>query len=202
MATGLDGRWEAGIGDPSVMGWVTVAAYATAALLSLRCARRAAEPLEFRFWVVLTAALVLLGINKQLDLQSLFTQTARDMAFAQGWYENRRLYQAAFIGFLITGGLAVAALLLWAVRRLPLSTQVAAAGLVVLIVFVVIRGASFHHVDEMLGSDVEGIRFNWLLELGPLLAISIGAFIRRRGAAPAVGRRRRRRNRRGSPPTV
>jgi hypothetical protein len=201
MAVGPDGRWEAGIGDPSVIGWVTVAAYAAAALLSLRCARRASESLEFRFWVVLTAALLLLGINKQLDLQSLFTQTARDLAFAQGWYESRRLYQAAFIGFLIAGGLAVAGLLLWTARRLPLSTQIAAVGLVVLLVFVVIRGASFHHVDEMLGSHVEGIRFNWLLELVPLLAISAGAFSRRRGAAPASGRRRRRSGRRGSSPT-
>jgi hypothetical protein len=200
MAVGSDDRWEAGIGDPTFMGWVTVAVYVAAALLSLRCVRRAAEPLEFRFWVVLTAALLLLGINKQLDLQGLLTQTGRDMAFAQGWYENRRVLQAAFIGFLIAAGLAVAALLLWLARSLPRSTQVAAAGLVMLVVFVVIRGASFHHVDEMLGSGIEGIRFNWLLELGPLLAISVGAFSRRRNAVPASGRRRRR-GRRGAPPT-
>jgi hypothetical protein len=106
VAVGSDGRWEAGIGDPTVIGWVTVAAYAVAALLSLRCARRAAEPLEFRFWAVLSVALVLLGINKQLDLQSLVTQVGRDLAFAQGWYENRRIVQAAFIGFLIAAGLA------------------------------------------------------------------------------------------------
>lgn len=199
MATDRYGRWEAGIGDPSVMGWVTVAAYAAAALLALRCARRTGEPLEFRFWVVLTAALVLLGLNKQLDIQSLFTQTARDMAFAQGWYERRRIYQAAFIGFLVAAGVAIAALLLWTARRLPLSTQVAALGLVMLVIFVVIRGASFHHVDEMLGSRVEGMRVNVLLELVPLLAISGAAFVRRRAAVPAIARRRRRRRRGSSP---
>lgn len=198
MAVGLDGRWEAGIGDPTVIGWVTVVAYAATALLALRCARRSAEPLEFRFWAVLAATLVLLGINKQLDLQSLFTQTGRDLAFAQGWYENRRMVQAAFIGFLIAAGLAVGALLLWVARSLPLSTQIAAAGLVALVVFVVIRGASFHHVDEVLGSDVEGIRFNWLLELTPLAVIALSAYRRRAVFAPPAQKRRRRRSRRGS----
>ena len=32
--------------------------------------------------------MLLLGINKQLDLQSLFTEVMRDMAHAQGWYNE------------------------------------------------------------------------------------------------------------------
>lgn len=199
MATGVDERWQAGIGDPTIVGWVTVAAYFGAALLVARCARRAAEPLEFRFWLVLAVSLVLLGINKQLDIQSLFTQTARDLAFAQGWYESRRLYQAAFIGFLIAAGLAASALLVWIARRLSFNTQLAAAGLIFLLVFVVIRGTSFHHVDELLGSSIEGIRFNWILELGPLLVIALAAYRWRRNADSARGRSPRRRRRRTTP---
>lgn len=187
-----------GIGDPTAMGWVTVAAYATAALLSLRCARRAADPVEFRFWAALFVALVLLGINKQLDLQSLFTQTGRDMAIAGGWYEDRRLMQAAFIGFLLTAGLAVAGLLVWVARRLPHSTQLAAAGLVLLVVFVVIRGTSFHHVDQLLGTTVQGIRYNWLLELAPLALITAAATVRIRSADRATRHAARRRKFRGS----
>lgn len=200
MATGVDERWQAGIGDPTLVGWVTVVAYFAAALLSARCARRAAVPLEFRFWLVLALSLVLLGINKQLDIQSLFTQTARDLAFAQGWYEKRRLYQAAFIGFLIAAGVASSALLIWVARRLSFSTQLAAAGLIFLAVFIVIRGASFHHVDELLGSTVEGVRFNWIFELGPLLVISLAAY-RWRRTADAARERPRRRRRRGASPT-
>jgi hypothetical protein len=197
MAINPDGRWVAGIGDPSVMGWVTVAAYGAAALLSLRCARRAAAPLEFRFWAVLSIGLVLLGINKQLDLQSLVTQMGRDLAIQQGWYESRRMVQAAFIGCLMAAGFGVGALLFWVTRQLPGTTQIAALGLVMLVVFVVIRGASFHHVDEMLGSGFEGIRYNWLLELTPLAVIAVSALRRRAVAEPRSGRRRRRR-RRGS----
>jgi hypothetical protein len=178
------------------MGWIIVVAYASTCFLSVRCARRSTEPLEFRFWLVLAVSLVLLGINKQLDIQSLFTQTARDLAVAQGWYESRRLYQAAFIGFLIAAGLAASGLLVWIARRLSFNTQLAAAGLIFLLVFVVIRGTSFHHVDELLGSSIEGIRFNWILELGPLLLIALAAHRWRRNADSARGRSPRRRRRR------
>jgi hypothetical protein len=195
MAVGPDGRWEAGIGDPTIVGWITVAAYAVAALLALRCARRAGEPLEFRFWAVVSVALVLLGINKQLDLQSLVTQWGRDLAFQQGWYASRRMVQAAFIGFLTAAGVGGGALLFWVTRRLPGSTRVAALGLVLLVVFVVIRGASFHHVDEILGSSVQGIRYNWLLELTPLTVIAVSAWRRRAVSEPGSGRRSRRRRR-------
>lgn len=192
MAVGPDGRWEIGISDPTVVGWVTVVAYGVATILALRCARRSPEPLEYKFWAALTVALALLGINKQLDVQSLITQLGRDFAHWQGWYESRRLVQAAFIGFLIAAGLAIGALLAWIARRLPRTTQVAAVGLVLLVVFVVIRGISFHHVDALLRSDIEGMRFNWVLELTPLIVISVSAWRRHAAAGPPAGRRRRR----------
>jgi hypothetical protein len=195
MAVDLEGRWQAGIGDPTVVGWITVAVYGITALLALRCARRSGDPLEFRFWSVLTIALLMLGVNKQLDLQSLVTQIGRDLAFAHGWYHDRRVVQFAFIGLLLALGVSVGAVLLWTARRLPPSTQIATLGIVLLVVFVVIRGASFHHVDELLGSKVQGVRYNWLLELTPLAVIAVSALRRRAVAKPGAGRRKRRRRR-------
>ena len=196
MSVGVDGRWEPGIGDPTAIGWITVVAYGVAAALSLRCARRTVIGLEHWFWVGSAIALVLLGINKQLDLQSLFTQIGRDIAMREGWYAERRIAQAAFVAALGVAGLVALVGLLWLVRRLPRATQVAGVGLVLLIVFIVIRGASFHHIDQMVGSSFEGIRFNWILELTPLLLIGISAFRRRASLAPAVSPRRHRRRRR------
>ena len=196
MSVGVDGRWEPGIGDPTAIGWITVVAYGVAAALSLRCARRTVIGLEHWFWVGSAIALVLLGINKQLDLQSLFTQIGRDIAMREGWYAERRIAQAAFVAALGVAGLVALVGLLWLVRRLPRATQVAGVGLVLLIVFIVIRGASFHHIDQMVGSSFEGIRFNWILELTPLLLIGIAAFRRRASLAPAVSPRRHRRRRR------
>lgn len=194
MAADISGRWQPGIGDPTIVGWATVVAYGVAAVLSLRCARRTVIGLEHWFWVCSAIALVLLGINKQLDLQSLFTQIGRDMAMREGWYAERRVAQAAFIAALAVSGLFALAGLLWLVRRLPRATQAAGVGLVLLVVFIIIRGASFHHIDQMVGSSFEGIRVNWILELTPLLLISVAAHRRRATLLPSL------RNGSGGPP--
>src|SRR5579862_622210 len=103
LAFTADDHWEPGIGDPTVIGWVTVAAYFLAACLSFRAAWR--SPRARRgwsgprlFWGLFTVALVLLGINKQLDLQTWFTLFFKQVALHEGWYERRRPVQAAFIG--------------------------------------------------------------------------------------------------------
>src|ERR1700733_11930900 len=100
----VDGRWRPGIGDPTVVGWVTVVAYLVAALGCGWAAfkepttdsRRRGKPAAF--WLVLAVLLTLLGINKQLDLQSWLTQVARQAMKAMALYQDRRTYQVAFIG--------------------------------------------------------------------------------------------------------
>ena len=70
-------RWAPGIGDPTVVGWVTVVVYAAVAFLCLSARNNVAmhEGRRVRtLWLGLGILLVILGINKQLDLQSLFTQ--------------------------------------------------------------------------------------------------------------------------------
>ena len=87
LAVMRDGRWRPGIGDPTFLGWVTVAAYFAAALACGRAWRldrrarlagdRSSSP---TFWLILSLLLAFLGINKQLDLQSLLTHLALDRA--------------------------------------------------------------------------------------------------------------------------
>ena len=102
-----DGTWHPGIGDPTAMGWLTVGAYMVAAWLCASAwrARRQnlAVPDKYNValaWLGLAIVMFGLGINKQLDLQSWFTQVARDLALAQGWYHNRRAAQIIVIGTL------------------------------------------------------------------------------------------------------
>jgi hypothetical protein len=53
------------------------------------------------------------------------------------------------------------------------------------VVFVVTRAASFHHVDILISTTVLGVRMNWLLELpGPLLVAVVA--LRRRRALSGV----------------
>ncbi len=143
-----DGRWHVGIGDPTIFGWITVICFFLAVLV---CANKAfnlkAAGEGYRFWLCLALFLLLLGINKQLDLQTWFTQTLRDSAHAHGWYEARRPLQALFIL-----GLALGILLsLVSIRRFLAASwhrhKIAWIGVELLCAFVLMRAASFHHMD-------------------------------------------------------
>lgn len=179
-------RWSPGIGDPNVMGWLTVVVYALAAMATGRRAMRGPFEADSRlrerlFWGIATGLLVLLAVNKQLDLQTFFTEIGRCVARAQGWYEDRREVQLRFIiGIVIAGAAAIVCL--WLVMRGTLKrTGLAVLGLGFVCSFVLIRAAGFHHVDTLINTTVAGLRMNWLLEMpGPAL-VAIAAL---RGSTP------------------
>jgi hypothetical protein len=178
MAVGADGRWVAGIGDPSALGWITVACYLCSAWIAWRnasAARRSAVPAGF--WLVIGAVMLLLGLNKQLDLQTWFGQAGRELALQQGWYGQRRLVQGAFIVLLT---LFVTASL-WALRHrwrdLWREYRWVFAGLSLLGLFIVIRALSFHHADELIGLDLGATTLGRALELLGVAAIA-GACLR------------------------
>jgi hypothetical protein len=194
MAVDAEGRWFAGIGDPSLVGWVTVGVYAVGVALAARnaaAAQRSGVPTSF--WFVLTALLLALGLNKQLDLQSWFGQTGRDLAMSQGWYGSRRAVQAVFIVLLGAGAVGA---LVWARRQwagLWSEYRWVFAGVTLLLVFIVVRAASFHHIDEFIGVDLGVTTFGRALELAGIVAIGAAcahwhAMHRRRVRAFAVGR--------------
>lgn len=179
--------WRLGIGDPTVMGWLTVAAYFGAALLCLREALAAGRSPGRRekalFWGTLMMLLVVLGFNKQLDLQTLLTLTGRRIAIAQGWYENRRVAQLLFVGVVAMAGIFSVIVMQRLVRRHP-DLRLPLLGFVVLLVFVLVRAASFHHVDQLINFRMGAVRMNWVLELGAIALVALGAWsTRRRGPA-------------------
>jgi hypothetical protein len=170
------GHWSVGIGDPTVAGWITVGVYFLAAWLSART-RHAPSP-EGHWWLVMSVLMLCLGINKQLDLQSLLTEIGRDVARAQGWYDERRhAVQLDFIAaMLATGIVAGVALALTIGRRVRKWARLSMVAMCALGVWILIRATSFHHVDEMLGYRFAGLRYNTLLELGPLSVIALAAW--------------------------
>jgi hypothetical protein len=172
--------WHPGIGDPTFMGWFTVAAYALAAVL---CAREAARSYDeergrFLFWIAVGSMMFLLGINKQLDLQTWFTLTARKMARSEGWYEKRRAVQFVFIVSIALAGAGAFALVWRLVHDVGRDLWLPLLGVFLVICFVVIRAASVHHVDEFLHTRLAGFKMNWLLELGGIGTIIAGALRR------------------------
>ena len=180
MTSSQDGRWHPGIGDPNITGWITVAAYASAMLLCYLCQRKEQPGSAYQFWVAMALTLGALGLNKQLDLQTWFTEVGRDLALQYGWYAHRRMVQTFFIGALVVGGLVARLWLLQRLKSLDVYARRAATGLVVLGLFVLVRATSFHHVDVLLGFTFENIRLNVALELGGIAIIAVAAWGRLR----------------------
>jgi uncharacterized membrane protein len=179
---GWIGQWSPGIGDPTIIGWVTVIFYAVAAVLCWRAARecrklppRKSIRQEIKIWRFLSITLWFLCFNKQLDLQTAFTEIGRMIALQQDWYEERHVYQKMFIEALVVGGAMFTCLLLFITWKLSRPVKLAMIGLCVLGVFILTRASSFHHVDMFLGSSVLGVKWNWILELSGIGVVALAA---------------------------
>jgi hypothetical protein len=168
--------WQPEIGDPTFMGWLIVFAYAVCFIACCYCMGRAVlvgrpKPKTALFWFCAAALMLVLGINKQLDLQTLLTQIGRAIAKEQGWYETRRNFQAWFItGIAICGGATIATLG-FLLRTLLKENLIGFLGMGLLCLFIVIRAASFHKVDRMLGMELLGLRINPLIELSGIMLV-------------------------------
>jgi hypothetical protein len=195
LAASVDGRWRPGIGDPDFLGWFTTVAYLLAAGACAWAWRREVRGRAFGapglvpgFWLALAVGMFALGVNKQLDLQSWFTQVGKDLAKSEGWYARRRPVQVAFIGGVAMVGVAGVGAVTWWLRGSFRRYRVALAGVVYLACFVVIRAASFHHIDRLLHVGLEHVRLNHVLELGGIGFIAWGAARAITGTRPPDGR--------------
>ena len=93
------------------------------------------------------------------------TELGRNVAFAGGWYEQRRTVQVYFvIGFAAVCVAATLILLFWA-RKSSIQTWLALVGSTFVLGYVLIRAISFHHFDHFIGGRVLGLKWNWILEM-------------------------------------
>ena len=175
-------KWRPGIGDPTAMGWITVAAYLAVWWMTCRASLAGARIHEAKslgehklYWLFLAVAFLFLAINKQIDLQSLFTELARDLVQSLDLYDRRRELQQVFIVSVLVAGASCVAWSFWYTRRSPRYYFLANLGLVYLLAFIVVRAASFHNVDRLLGVTVLGIKMNWFFELGGIACVGVAA---------------------------
>ena len=185
--------WRPRIGDASLMGWLTVAAYGLTAILCLMAALKqnaglggstaggvaGAENkgarLQRRLWLGVAVLMALLCVNKQLDLQSLLTNIGRIVAKQGGWYDQRRTVQFWFVVAIALIGVAAIALLVRKTRSLFKGRPLLLIGLSLLLLFVVMRAVSYHQVGVFLGKRVLGLKLNWILELGSIALVAASA---------------------------
>jgi hypothetical protein len=130
------------------------------------------------FWLLLTIALGLLAINKQLDLQTALTDLLRGDAERGGWYSHRRKWQIIFVmaAALLAGGAAWTAVRLlgrqWRSHRLVL------AGIAALAAYLMLRVVDIERVGEMTGLPLSAHRLRDALEWAGLLMIAVAAWRR------------------------
>ena len=169
-------QWSPQIGDPTALGWLTVAAYVACACLGLAVILRGKVQARGRaFWAMLTLLMVFLALNKELDLQSALTATGRCIAKAQGWYEGRRAFQRQFIFGLIAIICVGLGLCIYLLRTELRRSGLALLGLAFVCGFVAVRAVGFHHVDLLIKQSLFGFGMNGVLELTGLGLIFINA---------------------------
>ncbi len=172
-------------GDQGITPWLITLAYFVAAGLCIWAGRKEKEQSLGRarqwhapaFWFTLGGLLIALGFNKQLDLQSDLTEIGRDVAKSGGWYEYRRFFQAVFVLLFAAGAIAAVAGAIWFLRDLWDRYRLAFIGIIYLCAFVIIRAASFHHIDQVL-YHIPGLSYlvNTTLELGGNVIVGYAAY--------------------------
>ena len=176
-------NWRPGIGDPTLIGWTITLAYFIMAFLcwwtglaekkNVPNTRRAGV---YILWFGLAALLFVLGLNKQLDLQTLLTSLGREIAKANGWYDMRREVQRVFIILIAIFSFLSLSAMIWQLRSYSRKYWLVLLGLSIIIIFVVIRAASFNHVDYLLSKwrIIGPFKMKYVVELGGILILGAG----------------------------
>ena len=126
-------------------------------------------------WWILVLALVLLGINKQLDLQGLFMELGRSFASYEGVYEKRRVLQLIFLFLLAVASLTALGLWFRMNRHSWREEGYMLVGSMFLVGFVLVRAASFHHFQEFFALPLGGVRLHRVIELTAIAWVAAAA---------------------------
>ncbi len=170
------------LGDVTAIGWAITLNYFYCVLLIFYMLQKllprlapAERSLYRQFWILVGALYLLLGINKQLDFQTILTDTGRCVSQLEGWYDVRRNFQTTAI---LSGILLCTASLFaikWRFSQISNRLRLAFLGLGFTALFVVIRAASFHHLDQFSLLKTLNIRFHSVLEILGILFVSLNA---------------------------
>jgi hypothetical protein len=177
--------WKLCIGDPYPLAWIIFAGYIISAVLcyyigfSLKKINKGnKEKGDIVFWYGLSALLLFLGINKQLDLQTLFVVIGRSIANFQGWYDIRREVQKFFIiGFTSISLFSFVVILIF-LKKQVLKNFYIILGIIMIISYILIRASAFNHIDfipEKL-RVIYSIHMKYVLELFGIILVFYGTF--------------------------
>jgi hypothetical protein len=108
-------------------------------------ARRSCLAVARPWWIVFAVTLFL-GLNKQLDLQTLLIELGRNLSLSHGWFDSRRSVQFAFV--LASGiiALGTALYVLCRYRTFWSAHRPVTVGLALVACYCLLRVAEINHV--------------------------------------------------------
>jgi hypothetical protein len=140
------------VGDPTVLGWCVTILYFLCAFLCYHAAHNLPHTPHFARerlgWSALQAATLLLGVNKQLDLQLHITRVGKRVVYELGLYEFRWLFR---LGIFLAALLTMVVVTAWAaalLRQASVQLRWAYFGLLLVFLYIGIRVALFEHVSS------------------------------------------------------
>lgn len=162
-------HWFRGNGDPTLMGDVTVVAYAITAVfcfIAMWKSKSIAENSKKHqlFWLGVGLLFVFFAFNKHTNFQSGFTSFFRTLAYESEWYDVRQSVQIPFIVGVLLFTAVLLLLASWILRSIWQDHKLTILGVAYQIAFVAIRASSLHAMDGIINFTVAGIRMNWILE--------------------------------------
>ena len=168
--------WLLEAGDPTFLAWAVTIGYLITSFLCIRAAlvkkRIPLSPGPSEPWWLLATITAFLGINKELDLQTLAIDIARNAARSEGWYALRRGAQKA----ITLAVLATAALLAWHFVRSHWKflgrNRTLTTGLCLVTLYAILRMSAINHVELSSAGDGEP----HVLLFVELLGVSLFAF--------------------------
>ncbi len=175
--------WAPGFGDRDTYGYVMTIVHLVAAALAVAVAlkgpfRSRSPSTERWLWGIGATVLVVLAINKQLDLQSMLVSAARCVARGEGWYEARREYQTEVILGLVIAAAIIVPLLIVLLRKAVPGNLAFVLAMSALVTFVLLRAISFHHLDILFGTNVLSFRLHRWIEVLALVSVILVAGLR------------------------
>jgi hypothetical protein len=164
-----NGYWKKDRGDPSVMGWFITFCYFLVFIISFYFVKKTTPFIKNKnfiwFWYAVTIFIILLGINKQLDLQMLFADYARLYAKMSGMFVNRKPFQHKIISLLATIGISVFFIFIYNFWRAPKTTWIALFGFSILFSFPLIRLVSLHRLESLLYKSFLSVKIVDVIEI-------------------------------------
>lgn len=135
-------------GDPTLLGWLTVAFYVAVAVLAWRAAGRGRS--SPWFWRGTAVFAVCLGVNEQLDLQVVLMERARDVLYGAGLLPaGREVMQVVLAAAAIVSVPVIAFGAVFMARRVVGWGRLACLGWLLISLYVVGRAAFFHRLWEV-----------------------------------------------------